>query len=268
MRVYNRNIFWGCLVSFCLTLLPAQAQGEGEEERLYARFDQAVRTGDFEQARQTGAAFIEAYPDSANLLRVEYWLGCIEPDYEQAVERLEAVIEKTKDSRWAVLAGTRIAERARLARREKDAIDALRDVERKARSDRAADPTVMTLPRLEMARGYLSLGRESAASTVLDRLKEPEELSKEEQQSYWFSRAAVLWQRGRKKEFWRQVLEFESRFPESDYLPSLRWIAAGYPTGGKSRRGKKVDREMLQDIVEYFPGSPEAYLARKALRSM
>ena len=112
---------------------------------------------------------------------------------------------------------------------------------------------------------------EVIASTHLDGKEvesfQPEELSPLEQEAHGFCLAVILWERGKTKEFWQQVLEFERQFPESSHLPSLQFIASGFPLQRRSRRAK-VDRELLQEIVDYFPDSPEAYLSRRALSSM
>lgn len=245
------------------------AQSPEDEQQLYLRFDQALASGDLEQAGQLGKQFVKAYRDSVHLQRVRYELALFEPDYGEALNLLEEIVDGSQESRWVVLAGARIALLARLQGRMRDAVVALREAERKGavRGGAGVEPQDLQRLRLEMARAYLSLGRESAAAQVLERLENPEPLSPLEQEAYAFCLALILWEKGEDKQFWQQVLAFEERFPESSYLPSLQFIASGYPLRRRSRR-PGVDRELLREIVEYFPDSPEAYVARRVLSSM
>jgi len=248
---------------------PVLAQSPEDEQQLYLRFDQALASGDLEQAGQLGKQFVKTYGDSVHLQRVRYELALFEPDYGEALNLLEEIVDGSQESRWVVLAGARIALLARLQGRMRDAVVALREAERKgaARGGAAVEPQDLQRLRLEMARAYLSLGRESAAAQVLERLENPEQLSPLEQEASAFCLALILWEKGEDKQFWQQVLAFEERFPESSYLPSLQFIASGYPLRRRSRR-PGVDRELLREIVEYFPDSPEAYVARRVLSSM
>jgi len=264
-----RGVGLGLLLGVLLLAGSAPAQSPEDEQQLYARFNQALASGDLEQAEQLAKEFAKAYPDSAHLQQMQYELALTEPDYGKALNRLEEIIDGSEASRWIVLAGTRIALLARLESRMRDAVVALREAERKGavRGGAAVEPQDLQRLRLEMARAYLSLGRESAAAQVLERLENPEQLSPLDQEAYAFCLALILWGQGEDKQFWQQVLAFEERFPESSYLPSLQFIASGYPLRRRTRR-PRVDRELLQEIVDFFPNSPEAYVARRALSSM
>ena len=256
------------LLVFCLstgfaTMMTSEsfAQPEGDPA---VRFDQALRLGRFDEARQMGQILVDEDPDSPENLRIRYWLGCLQPDYRQATRELEAVARKTENEQLAVLARRRISEMAKLHSRSRDAARALETVLKKLRNQEPSPDEILDEVRLDLAQVYLSYGKERDAEKQLEAIASPDRLSRPQREQYEFCQALALWQDGKRKAFWKKQLAFDEDYPRSDYSAAFLWIAAEEALQKKSNL-TQTEKEILEDIVDFYPDSPEAHLARKHL---
>jgi tetratricopeptide (TPR) repeat protein len=248
---------------FFLLSLSVFAAAQSDEEFLFNQFEQAIRSGNFTEARRIGNLLENTYPASGKILRVRFWLGTLESTYDQAEERLEDLARDYEDTEWARLADLRLAELAYLEDHPRDAVDALRRAERRARDFEEEDPLTLAAVRLELARAYLASGRESSAESILERIEEEgRDLPPALDEFRGYLSAVVLWHDSQEKDYWRALAEFEDLYPKSEYLPSLLWTAATW------NRGRKLDpedygQELLRELLDFYPDSPEALMVRQ-----
>jgi hypothetical protein len=160
----------------------------------------------------------------------------------------------------ARMARRRMAEFTLLESRTKDAVDLLRDTERRERENLL----MLEEARLQLTAAYLAIGRDRNARAVSRSFSDPGLLQPEQRQRYLFYEAVALWIDKDRKKFWQKQLEYEDAFPNTRYLPSLLYLASG--VAGRAASSLTLDeRDYLGDILKYYPQSPEALLTRQAL---
>ena len=253
---------------------PALAQESREKgtvtemKSLSGQFDQALQRGDYDTARRLGEVFVEENPKSATAPRVEYWLGTLETDSRRATRRLKSVIkEADRTSQWSTYAERRMAELALLEGDTKEALSLLRStMKREAERETAASRPLLDALRLDLAGLYLNQRKERSAAELLDEIVEPGRFTSVQEGRYQFLRSVILWRTGKREAFWQGMIRFEDRFRHSSYLPAHLALASGL-IDRRDGRSEEEDSELWQELVEYYPTSPEAYLARQALRA-
>lgn len=251
---------WRLLVSSGLFFLSVSGFAQ-TETALKTQFDEALLEGRIEDARSLGEFFLRSFPDSPQSPEILYWLGCFQADYGQAMKYLESVA-KLMDSHLelARMARQRMREFYYLEGRARDGVDLLRDTERRERNNLLMQEEA----RLQLAAVYLAIGRGRNARSALRSFSDPGLLSPEPRQRYLFYEAVALWLDKDRKNFWQKQLEYEDAFPNTRYLPSLLYLAAGVE--GRAASSLTLDeKDYLGDILKYYPQSPEALLTRQAL---
>jgi len=255
-----KTIGWRLLVSGVLVLCASSGFAQTETD-LKAQFDEALLEGRIEDARSLGKFFLQSFPDSLQTPEVAYWLGCFQANYGEAMKYLESVA-RLMDSHLdlARMARQRMVEFTLLDGRAKEAVDLLRDTERRERDNLL----MLEEARLQLTAAYLAIGRDRNARAVSRSFSDPGLLQPEQRQRYLYYEAVALWIDKDRKNFWQKQLEYEDAFPNTRYLPSLLYLASG--AEGRSSSSLTADeKDYLGDILKYYSQSPEALLTRQAL---
>jgi tetratricopeptide (TPR) repeat protein len=250
------------IVPLLFFLLATGAGWTQEADTWLKRFDEALRLGRFEQARQFGRQYLDQGRDEESRGRVKYWLGALEQSYPAARERLEGLLRDSGDDVLAAQAGVRLAEMALVRGQIRDGVEALRWAERRIGG---RDANLLRSVQIQLAQAYLAEDRLWQAERMVSRVDEDVAgLDLVDKRRLDFVRTILLWRNGQSREFWKEEAKFEDNYPRSGYLPSLLAEAAGLNALGRSQYDER-QIEVMRDILEYYPDSPEAFIAERVM---